>query len=301
MKETLGAIAAGSFCSLHNLASQLVSHRITRGLRSSALRMTVDWDCLVKPMVYAWELVLSAVVVIGTADKLLYTPTSGGGVRCALDDSIATCSAVIIIGGLLLLGAVGVLWRRLVAAFSDETFPGIDESGLCGILALGWLIVAAIITKNIAIRDKTAADTLTTMRNVIVTFAWLNFVSFIASALLAAYKPDVEDQVGFSYNNLQQQLHRDEILNPPEDTGALIGHPVGNQAIEPAIVHPNAEHDEYLESLHLRKADMPSTPFAEAVGVDADVETSVRARDAEIASWGRPRRRNQTGDKEDKP
>lgn len=260
--------------------------------------MSIDWDGLVKPLVYVLELVLGAVIVIGTADKLLYTPPDGGGARCALGDSIATCSVVIVIGGLLLLGTFGVLWRRVVAAFSDESFPGIDESGMCGILALGWLIVASVITKQFSMTEQGDLGGRKSTRNVITAFAWMNFFSFIASAVLAAYKPDVEEELALHYANLRQEWH-DDTVNLAEGVDIPTGRAGTAQRASAAAPLLSQGHDEYLESLHLRKADMSYAPHEDGVRMQDAADTSVLARDAEIASWGRPRRRNLNGGKED--
>jgi hypothetical protein len=257
----------------------------------------IEWDELVKPAVYVWELVLSAVVAFGTADKLLYT--SSGRTRCALNDSVATCSMVISISAICLIGVLCVLWRRLVSAFADEAFPKVDESGLCILLAVGWLVVAAVISANVALPASDGPSAFRATRDVVTTFAWLNCVSFIVSAALAAYKPEDSevDEAHLEYQSLQRSASQDQ-----RSTAESVAHFDGTAADSMLLGDGGqaAEFDARLESAGLRKVDSVSNPFVEIRAAGSSAPAGCVAGEGGIgaslgfdddSAWGLPRRR----------
>jgi hypothetical protein len=157
----------------------------------------MEWNALVKPLVYVAELILAAVVTFGTADQLLFLRLNAHGVtklQCGLNNSMAACVSVIIVGSLCFIGAFAVLCWRLLAAFASKNFSGTDEAILCGFLSIGWIAIAAILTHNMNIAPdspkKSGHADIIVMRNTVIAFAWLNTVLYIASAVLAFFAPD---------------------------------------------------------------------------------------------------------------
>jgi hypothetical protein len=159
--------------------------------------MAVEWNALVKPIVYVWELVLTSVVTFGTADQLLYHSAATNSTRCAFNDSIATCAFTISAGALCLLGALAVLWRRLLAAFTDAPFHHDDESVACALLSLGWFIIACVVSSNYSLTQAAVKANLRTMATVVAAFAWLSCIFYLGSAGLFAR---VRDPVIFPWN-----------------------------------------------------------------------------------------------------
>jgi hypothetical protein len=260
--------------------------------------MSLEWDELVKPAIYAWELVLSSVVAFGTADKLLYS-AGAGGTRCALNDSVATCSVVIAIGSLCFLGAAFTLWRRLLAAFTNDVFPKVDESGMCGLLAVGWLVVASVVSSNLSLPESAGRSEFKTMRDVVVAFSWMNFVSFVGSAALAAYKPEGAEagEAHLEYQNIEDEWSpslpsRGCSAPNADDEGVDLTLRGGGVA--------SMERDERLELAGLRRVDGIPNPFDARPPSDGDVKPSAwteAARNAASPSvvdqtdLGFPRRR----------
>jgi hypothetical protein len=153
----------------------------------------IDWNALVKPIVFVAELILAAVVAFGTADQLIFVSVDGT-THCALDNSMAACASVIAIGSVCFLGAMAVLWRRLLAVFASDFFAGVDEAVACCLISIGWLVVASIITHNFAIAPELPVtsqhEDIIMMRNTITAFAWLNTVLYSGSAFLALFVSD---------------------------------------------------------------------------------------------------------------
>jgi hypothetical protein len=157
--------------------------------RASQSVMAVEWNKLVKPVIYVWELVLTSVVTFGTADKLLFYSQKTGKTSCALNDSIGTCAFTVAAGSICLIGAISVLWRRLIAAFTDSSFNNDDESVACALLSFGWFIIASVITANISLPSTSNPETFRVMRNVVASFAWFSSIAYFCSAGLAYIVP----------------------------------------------------------------------------------------------------------------
>jgi hypothetical protein len=151
--------------------------------------MAVEWNKLVKPVIYVWELVLTSVVTFGTADKLLFYSQKTGKTSCALNDSIGTCAFTVAAGSICIISALSVLWRRLVAAFTDSSFNNDDESVACALLSFAWFIIAIVITANISLSSTSNPETFRVMRNVVAAFAWLSSIAYFCSAGLAYIVP----------------------------------------------------------------------------------------------------------------
>lgn len=148
-----------------------------------------------KPLVYVVELIFAAVVTIGTADKLLFHPESAdSSVRCAFDDSIGACSAVISIGTLCMIGGLYVLWKRVSSAFlCDMKYRNDTETFMCMVLSIGWLSVASIVTHFRAVPSGLESGLLRAERRITITFAWLLWVFHIGSMAIAWFAPDEDD------------------------------------------------------------------------------------------------------------
>lgn len=225
----------------------------------------IEWDELVKPAIYVLELILGAVVTFSTADTLLYTsPTTSSIARCALNDSVPTCAAVISVGSVCLLGGLYVLWRRLTAAFEADYFQKVDESGFCALLSVGWLIVASIISANLTLPADDSARFRST-RNVNTAFSWINAVAHAFSAVLAAYKP-FEDMMA-------QETHLEYV--PEEDSGSGERDNLTSADLLFDSGH-SGERDEKLEEVGLRKFN----PFGSAnlPGIDGGGVGGARRR-----------------------
>lgn len=210
----------------------------------------------VKPVLYVVELIFGCVVTCGTADKMLLL-REGGGVRCLLssDESpyLGPCVVSIIFGMLALLLLLFTLWRRLIAAFDDEsgekknelaTFTNGVEATLCLVVAFIWLIVAAILSHYTKIPD---GDTLIGEKIVHLVFAWLLLVFSIASAAIAWLVPEHD---GNTHNYLN--LHSTSTAHTPVDPYAVrsegseyaVAQPPPLAAIDEENEHDNDETEE---------------------------------------------------------
>lgn len=154
----------------------------------------LEWNAFIKPLVYVVELIFAAVVTIGTADKLLFREKSDTAIRCAFDDSIGACSAVISVGTLCMIGGLYVLWKRLSSAFlCDMKYRNDTESVMCMLLSIGWLSVASILTHFRAVPPGLEPAFLRAERHITITFAWLLWVFHIGSMAIAWFAPDEDD------------------------------------------------------------------------------------------------------------
>lgn len=166
----------------------------------------LEWNIFVKPVVYVMELIFSAVVTIGTADRLLVPPTSiesatsftlsrSGGLICALDterNTLGSCISVIILGLLALVVLLYALWKRLVSAFdSDVPFANATEAQLCVLAALLWLVIASVLSSATSLSDKALRGE----KIVAVVFSWLLVVLCCASATFAWLIPENEENL----------------------------------------------------------------------------------------------------------
>lgn len=266
LAEVLAQLAQAMHQDLDVWQSRARPGPLEGGVCSPPGSMTVvEWDELVKPGIYALELILTSVVAFGTADKLLYS-AANSGVRCALGDSVATCSAVVVLGSLCFLGAAFTLWLRLLAAFSDATLDKVDEIAACGMLAFGWLIIAILLSAKARLDVVSAVsteqfETIQAMRDVIVAFSWVNFVAFMASAVLAAYKPG-DDEVGEAH--LGYEEFHGELASGTAPRGARGVGAAGRSA--DGLLGGGAlsgEPDKRLERMGLRRAvEVPAPSLA---------------------------------------
>lgn len=181
--------------------------------------MAVEWNALVKPIVYTWELVLCAIVTFGTADQLFFYTSKEA--RCAFNDSLATCITVVVIGTICLLAGMAILWERLSSAFMGRTFRYDEEALFCLLVSIAYMIMAAVITSNFAIPSDAPRNDLRAMRDVVTAGAWLNFLFYLLSAAIACFTldTDVDDEAQEYAERVQLRLAESRGFMPSPMSG----------------------------------------------------------------------------------
>ena len=165
-------------------------------------RIMLEWNAFVKPIIYVLELILGTVVTFGVADKFLFFGKNDVLV-CAMA-SMASCAVVIAAGSLALIIAVLVLRRRLIAAFDeDEHFDHTAEALACTVLCIIWLTIACILTSKIN-GGPQGSPRLRGERTVSLAFAWLLWILYSTSALIAWFVPEKDS------DNSQARLAKTE-------------------------------------------------------------------------------------------
>lgn len=210
---------------------------------------------MIKPSVYIVELILCAVVAIGTLDKLLFKESvEGKGLRCAFDDSMPTCIYVATAGFVGILGGFAVLWYRVTAAFGDSVFHYEDEAVACALLSLLWLTVASVISTHSPLPHSALAEELRTTRNVITAFSWITWLSYLISAIIAYFVPNCDTMkiynslYGIAKDEQDAPLHNVS-FSSSEASAAIPCMPDGEQTHQ----RDEKTEEEHLRSLSLRK------------------------------------------------
>lgn len=210
----------------------------------------LEWNAFIKPVVYVLELVFAAVVTIGTADGLLFHDASIDRLRCAFNDSIGACSAVISLGALCMVGGFYVLWKRLSSAFlCDMKYRNDTETVMCMVLSIGWLSVASVITYYRPLPTDVDPKFLLIQRRVTITFAWLLWVFHIGSMAIAWFAPDEDG--------------RDEPFHPDID----LRH--AQMSLQGGLAYPFASED-------------ATTAFDRATTIQPDTTSEVQASPDEV-------------------
>ena len=157
----------------------------------------VEWNALVKPILYGWALVFSTVVLGLTADKLLLTPPEVKSTTCALRGNLSTCIYTIISGSSCILITIFVATKRLIAVFSSDdqqavtAYPKVMEAIWWLVLSVWWFITAIVVTSKLGTGENgIPGPTLVAERAVVTVFSWLLWVGYMIMAILAWLAPE---------------------------------------------------------------------------------------------------------------
>lgn len=150
-----------------------------------------------KPVLYAWALVFSTVVLGLTADKLIFRWERTGRVTCALRGSMATCIYTIIIGSISLLLTAMVTTKRLIVTFSDDDkvlrkYPKVVEALWWVVLSVLWFITAIVITSKLGGEQGRG---FTSEQAVVTAFSWLLWGGYALMAVVAWLAPESDSDV----------------------------------------------------------------------------------------------------------
>lgn len=236
----------------------------------------LEWNTFIKPLVYVVELIFATVVSVGTADRLLFNDSNTGNIRCALNDSVPACAAVISFGFLCIFGSFYILWKRLSSVFlCDCKYSHTAESAMCFLLTLGWLSISSVITANSARPPDVAREFLRTERTVTITFAWLLVFFHIGSVAIAWFAPDEDyleegspsflgDSVAFEYHPAFAQPHPHYTASSPALPTQLIPDPPQGSESAPELSDPQlADITPFLEQQDQVEPQIQSSQFVE--------------------------------------